>query len=230
MIRGVETTKRPAGGRSARRRRETRAKLMRAARGVMARKGIDATTLQEITDTADVAFGSFYNHFASKEAIVEALIAETIESFGDALDRIAEAVDDPAEVIAASVRYTVTKAAEDETWGWFLIRSGLSMPIFRVGLVRRMARDIGVAIDARRCEVNDVDCTVVAAAGAVLAIITARLRGEIVDDAPERAAAVVLRLLGLSSEEAREVANRPLPDKSRLEASLRRLSVSESSS
>ncbi len=207
----VEAKPRPAEGRGARRRRETRAKLVRAAHSVMARKGIDAATVQEIAEAADVAFGSFYNHFESKEAITEAIIAESIESFGDVLDRIAESVKDPAEVLSASVRYTVGRAAEDETWGWFLVRSGMSMAVFRVGLVKRMARDIRIAIDAGRFSVIDRDATVFAAGGAVLAIVTARLRGEIEEDAPERVAAIVLRMLGLSPEEAREIANRPLP-------------------
>jgi AcrR family transcriptional regulator len=205
-------------GRGVRRRRETRAKLIRAAHTVMARKGIDATTLQEITEAADVAFGSFYNHFESKEAIVEAIIAEIIESFGDAVERITESVDDPLEVLAASVRYVVGKAVDDETWGWFLIRSGLSMPIFRVALMQRMARDIELAIDSGRCDVDDVDSTVLAAAGTVMAIMTARLRGELVKDAPERAATIILRLLGLPAKEAQELAHRPLPESRRQKA------------
>lgn len=223
----VRTPSERQEGRVARRRRETRSRLMRAAQQVMARKGIDATTLQEITESADVAFGSFYNYFESKEAIVEAIIQETIESFGDALNRLAESVDDPAEVVSASVRYTVRKAAEDEAWGWFLIQSGMSTAVFQIGLVQRMARDIGVAIQAGRCKANDLEFTVLAAAGTALAIITACLRGEIVEDAPERAAAIVLRVLGLSSQEAQEVANRPLPDKSRLHLSAGPLASSD---
>jgi len=60
------------GSRGERRRQETRAKLIRAAHELMGEKGIGATTIQEITDTADVGFGSFYNHFESKQAIVQA--------------------------------------------------------------------------------------------------------------------------------------------------------------
>ena len=45
-------------GRGARRRLETRARLVRAARELMARKGVGATSIQEITEAADVGFGS----------------------------------------------------------------------------------------------------------------------------------------------------------------------------
>ena len=63
-----------APGRGARRRLETRARLVRAARDLMARKGVGATSIQEITDAADVGFGSFYNHFDSKETIAAAVM------------------------------------------------------------------------------------------------------------------------------------------------------------
>jgi len=177
----------------------------------MAEKGVDAARIQEITDAADVGFGSFYNYFESKEAIVEAIIKETIESFGDALDGISESASDPAEVLSASVQYTVARAIEDQTWGCFLIRSGLSMPTFNVSLVRRMARDIDIGVAAGRFKVSDRESVVYAASGAVLAIMSAELRGEIGGDAPRRTAEILLRMLGLSPADAAEIARRPLP-------------------
>ena len=68
----------PVRDRHARRREQTRAKLVEAARTLFARHGVDTTRINEITDEADVGFGSFYNHFDSKEAIVEAVLAETM--------------------------------------------------------------------------------------------------------------------------------------------------------
>ena len=185
---------------------------MWAARELMARKGVGATSIQEITDTADVGFGSFYNHFASKEAIAGAVMEQAIESFGDAADRLAETIDDPAEVLAASVRHAVMRAASDEAWGWFLIRTALARGDgLRRGLGRRLAHDVGTGAKAGRFKVDDLVGTMLAAGGAILAIIAGRLQGEIGDDAPERAAAVVLKLLGLPAREASQVANRPLP-------------------
>src|SRR5437867_12533088 len=94
----------------------------------MARKGIGSTSIQEITDTADVGFGSFYNHFDSKEAIAEAVMEEAIESFGAAADRLADVIEDPAEVLAASVRPAVLTPAADEAWASLLIRTALPRP------------------------------------------------------------------------------------------------------
>ena len=52
--------------------------MIEAAKTVFARQGVDNTRIQEITEEADVGFGSFYNHFESKEA----LGAEIVERYG----------------------------------------------------------------------------------------------------------------------------------------------------
>jgi AcrR family transcriptional regulator len=198
-------------GRAERRRGETRSKLVRAAREVMARNGVGATTIHAITEAADVGFGSFYNHFATKEDIVAAVMEEAIESFGAAADRLANDVDDPAEVLAASVRHAIRRAASDDAWGWFLVRTALARTQgLRRGLGPRLARDIRRGIEAKRFVADDPIAASVAAGGAILAVMAARLHGELGDDAAERGAVVVLRLLGLSAAEARKIARRPL--------------------
>jgi AcrR family transcriptional regulator len=198
--------------RQARRKRETREKLINGAQRVMAHKGIEATTIQEITDAADVGFGSFYNHFESKEAIVEAITRERIEPFGVAIDGIASAVEDPAEVLSAKVRHTLRKAMTDVVWGRFLFFSGMEVRSTYLGLLQRVTRDIKAGIKAGRFDIADLEFTVVAIGGAVIAVARGLFLEEIRADAPERAAAVILRLLGLSPHEAREIATRPLPD------------------
>ena len=196
----------------ARRRLEARARLVRAARDLMARKGVGATSIQEITEAADVGFGSFYNHFDSKETIAEAVMAEAIESFGTAADRLAAVLEDPAEILAASVRHAVARAAADEAWGWFLVRTALTrMGGLRGGLGARLARDIRIGLERGRFEANDPLAVMLTAGGAILAIIAARLQGDIGEDAPERAATVVLSLAGLRAKEAAKIARRPLP-------------------
>ena len=201
-----------AVGRATRRRLETRARLVRAARELMARKGVGATSIQEITEAADVGFGSFYNHFDSKETIAAAVMAEAIESFGTAADRVAVVLEDPAEILAASVRHAVARAAADEAWGWFLVRTALTRTGgLRGGLGARLARDIRIGLERGRFKANDPLAAMLAAGGAILAIIAGRLQGDIGDDAPERAATVVLSLVGLRAKEAAKIASRPLP-------------------
>src|SRR5512146_1263850 len=72
----------------ARRKRETREKLLDAAFRLFGERGVDAVAINEITEAADVGFGSFYNHFASKEVIYDAVVDSVFGSFGDTLTRL----------------------------------------------------------------------------------------------------------------------------------------------
>jgi AcrR family transcriptional regulator len=152
------------------------------------------------------------SHFESKQAIVQAIIDETIESYGDALDHIADEVEDPAEIVAASVRYVVKRGCEDPTWGWFLMRSVLLAQALRTGLGRRLTRDIRLGMEAGRFRVGDVTYATLTISGVTLSVLAARLHGELGQDAPENAAVIALKLLGLSARQAEAIASRPLPE------------------
>jgi AcrR family transcriptional regulator len=67
------THRSPAGnshGRRERRSVETRESLFRAALDLFARKGFTETTVEDITEAADVGKGTFFNYFPSKDHIL----------------------------------------------------------------------------------------------------------------------------------------------------------------
>jgi AcrR family transcriptional regulator len=202
----------PNADRGTRRRLRTRVRLIDAARGLIARKAIEATPIAEITEAADVAVGSFYNHFESKEQLVEAVIADTMEKHGAHVDRATAGMDDPAEVLAASVRLTVRKVDNDPIWGWFVVRTTLLLPGLREGLGHRLARDLRRGFQAGRFAAHQERTMVSAIGGAVVGVMQSRLLGEVPPDADLHLAKDVLCMLGLRPEEANEIANRPLPE------------------
>ena len=53
-----------------------RTQILNAARGILAEKGFEATTVSEIVASAGVAQGTFYLYFPSKVSLVEALCEE----------------------------------------------------------------------------------------------------------------------------------------------------------
>ncbi len=74
----VETTK-THKNRLQRRAGRTRIKLKKAALDAFSRKSIDATTVEDITEKADVGKGTLYQHFEDKDEIVITLVHEAIE-------------------------------------------------------------------------------------------------------------------------------------------------------
>src|ERR1035441_10143564 len=52
---------------------ERRDELMKAARRLFLEQGVGATTIEQITSRADVAKGTFYLYFSSKEQVLAAL-------------------------------------------------------------------------------------------------------------------------------------------------------------
>ena len=63
---------------------ETRRKLLRAADGLIRRKGLANTSIAEITRACGVSAGTFYTYFKRKEDVVFAL---SWEAFGDIAER-----------------------------------------------------------------------------------------------------------------------------------------------
>src|SRR5512142_3388523 len=95
----------PAGGapkvsRLDRRKAHTRRALIDAAVRLIAEGRGDRASIQEITETADIGFGSFYNHFESKEQLFQTAAEETLERWGVMIDRACADVEDPAELFA----------------------------------------------------------------------------------------------------------------------------------
>lgn len=71
-----------------------RDRILDAAARVLARDGTDAMTIAAVAQEAGVSKGGLFYHFASKELLVEGLVARYVASF-DAL--IAEAGDAPGD-------------------------------------------------------------------------------------------------------------------------------------
>ncbi len=198
------------------RRLRTRTLLIEAARRIAATRGLEGTPISEITDEAGVGVGSFYNHFASKEELLEAVISDTFEAHGAALDRIHEGKDDIAEIIAQNVRLTVRLVDHDPIWGWFAVRTGLYAPQLQSSLGGRLARDLQRGFDSGRFASYDERTTVAAFGGALLGVMRTKLEGELPRQADRFLAEELLRLLGLQPKEAKEIAGRRLPPLKRL--------------
>lgn len=196
-----------------RRKQRTRAALIQAAQALIAAGKLNVPVL-EITQAADVGMGSFYNHFDSKDALFEAAVADVLDNHGALLDQLTVSIDDPAEAFACSFRLTGRLFRRRPQESQIMLATGLSLMGSDRGLGPRALRDIAAAVAAGRFTVDDPKLAMAVAAGALLGL------GKLLQQEPERDDVVaadrvtedVLRLFGLSAEEARQICKRPLPN------------------
>ena len=196
-----------------RRKQRTRSALITAAQAFIAAGKLNVPVL-EITQAADVGMGSFYNHFESKEQLFEAAVADVLDAHGALLDQLTADIDDPAEIFACSFRLTgrIFRRRPQETR--IMLAGGFDVVASERGLAPRALRDITAAARAGRFDVDDPDLALAVAGGALMGM------GRLISNQPHRDDAAtadkvtedVLRMLGLSAEEARDICHRPLPD------------------
>jgi AcrR family transcriptional regulator len=204
-------TSAPTPNRGARRRARTRGRLLDAARELFAAQGVDATRVGDISERADVGAGSFYNHFADKDAIVEAVLSEAAEANGRHVDELTGGLDDPAEVMAVAHRHFVRLAQADPTFALLVVRLDLSHRLLSATLGPRATKDLEAGVAAGRFDVPDVGVALHAMGGALLGVMRGVIDGAVGPDADVLHAQGVLRSLGVPKAQAARIARRPMP-------------------
>lgn len=206
--------------RSERRKQRTRAALIKAAQTFIAVGKVNVPVL-EITQAADVGMGSFYNHFDSKEELFEAAVTEVLDAHGALLDEFTASIDDPAETFATSFRLTGRLFRRRPQESQVLLANVGALLNSDRGLAPRARRDVAAAVAAGRFRVEDTELALAMAGGALLGLGNL-LRTEPQRDDARAADAVtenVLRIFGMSSDEAHALCERRLPDLSELQQS-----------
>lgn len=201
--------------RISRRRLQTRSRLLQAAYQVMSTKGVDAATIQEITDCAQVGFGTFYNYFKSKDEVAACLLDCIIQDMARRNELATESfkLTDPARVMPVSWRLTLRAAIKDPFWRWWVLRPDLLSDRVRRAFEPYGTRDMRLAIKAGRYSVQD--SAVEATWGIMIWIVVGGLcdviSGRYPEDHERYVVEMITRVAGASASQARELVADPLP-------------------
>lgn len=152
-----------------RRTADVRQRLFDAALKLFAQRGFLKTTVEDITEEADVGKGTFFNYFPSKEQLLDSFSDSRIEKIRRALDAItkkestvAEAVkrmyfdlsQDPGRSQELTRSMLLTMLTNQAVWGRVCTRmresQDLLTKIFQLGKRRGEIRDDVPAVDLAR--------------------------------------------------------------------------------
>jgi AcrR family transcriptional regulator len=213
MAEAVPAAGAPRVSRLDRRKARTRQALIDAAVRLIAEGRGDRASIQEITEEADIGFGSFYNHFDSKEQLFATASEEVLERWGELIDRASAGLTDPAELFAVGTRITGRLGWTHPDIAGFLTGAGLDVLDIPTGLAPRALRDIQAGQAAGCFTVTDAQIALSAVAGGLLGLLRSRERHpERVDESSvDQLAEGCLRLLGVPGFEAARLVASCLP-------------------
>lgn len=192
-------------------RERTQALLLHAAVSVICERGLQAGTMQQVAQAAGVTTATLYNHFATKEALVERLAATLAQTVCRAINDSYGHVTDAAERMAIGQRRYVGLAAESPAWVLLLLDVMNASPAVLREIEQYPLADLRLGVKQKKFKVTSEAIAMDAISG----VCSNAMRRVATGQAPAKhdvaCAATVLRALGVPSQEAAEVAVRPLP-------------------
>lgn len=113
----ARSTAKPSG-----RAERTREALIRAGRKLFAEQPVDAVAIDDIVRAANVAKGSFYNHFPDKDALVRSVTGEIRAGVERAIGRANAGIDEPARRVARAICVYMRYAVDEPVRAGVLVR------------------------------------------------------------------------------------------------------------
>jgi AcrR family transcriptional regulator len=187
------------------RRPRTRRALLDAGRRLIAQKGVATLRISHITEEANVALGSFYNHFATKEELVEAVLSETLASLAAEIVSDETTHDDIGVVAITALRRFVRLAYDDPQFSRVLVNMRHSEELFLDAITPYASGVLERATRERAFVVEDIDVACAAVLAGALAIMRKIIDGGLGPDADVALAQLVLRGFSVDPAEAARI-------------------------
>lgn len=137
-------------GRQARRRSKSRDALVGAAETLFGARGPDAVTIDDIVASADLAKGTFYNHFADKDALTAEVARMVRASIERRVDAANEGISDPAARTARALCVYAAFAVQKPDRARALLRLALRADDRSDPLNAGLAHDLDAGFSAGR--------------------------------------------------------------------------------
>jgi AcrR family transcriptional regulator len=193
------------------RRARTRLRIVEAALRVFAEKGPDTAVIDDFIRAAEVARGTFYNHFRTTEELLTATSNWLENDLMAAIDTVNGRLEDPVQRLATGVRLWLHLSRGDAVFCAFLVRSR-----FRGRIVEQhLARDLGGGLESGRLVAPSIDIARDLVVGAVREAQVRMMGARVPKAYPEDVARLILRALRVDERRIDSLLQTPLPDVAR---------------
>lgn len=192
------------------RRQKTRTQLIVAAREVMGRQGGDGATVSDIIATAGLGKGSFYNHFDDKEALLHAVMDDTIALFAVQILSLTDAMINPVEILAVSIRHFVRLSTQQPEVGRFITRGAAGRNLAEAHIGPWVYRDVQRGIDSGDFSCTDLTLFAAILAGSAESVVRGILDQRLSADAAAQLACAMLQVLGVPPSRAQNICQQSL--------------------
>jgi AcrR family transcriptional regulator len=189
----------------------TRTALLDAAHRLIVEKGVAGLRIAEITSEANVALGSFYNHFATKEELVEAVAAQTLTALASEIVSADAGADDVAVVAITALRRFVRLAYDDVPFSRLLVNLSRGEELFLDTISPYARTALARAAAEGAFEIEDIEVAVSTIVGGGLSLIRRILDQRLAPGADGIYARMVLRSFGVKPREAMRIIARTDP-------------------
>lgn len=179
-------------------RERTRAALLDATVRIVADKGVEALKISDITTLADLANGTFYNHFTDKDEILREAAHGIAVEVSRQLDAEMEGIEDaPTRVVKATAAFIDISLSEPD-WAAIMLASADRLPEWRDDAVKYLRSDLQRGVDQKKFDVN-VNAFLIRQIIALITVaIMVQLDGGVDRKITRQACESILRLLGMS--------------------------------
>lgn len=191
-----------------------RRRIQYAAMKLFAEQGVTRVNVSELAAAAGMARGTVYSNVPDIDSLFEEVAAELVRDMVDRVMLGFVGIEDPAHRLAVGVRLYIRRAHEEPMWGRFMSRFALSTESLQAVLATDPAVNLRAGMESGRYRIRpeQLQAMLGMLTGSTLAAMLPVLEGlatwrEVGSDTAE----LLLIVLGLDREEARELARAELP-------------------
>lgn len=190
----------------------TRKKLLETAIEILSKITPGEMTLLGLAERAEVASGTIYNYFSTKEELLDAVAIELASNFSGLIEILNHHAKSGAERVATGFRLYVYRARAEPNWAMAMVRLINNNALLDQAITEFIRGDIRRAIDEGDFTVTDVNTCLNWILGMGQQAMLVAACQPCPAEMPDQYAEMLLRAFGVQSRKAARISSLPLPD------------------